>query len=511
MENGKKIESDSKSYLIKSSLTFTTTNITLFILGFFSIWISGNYISSYDMGIISILTIFYSMAELITLSLNVGVQRYLSVNLGKNDTDKAQNIINLAFLFLIFFIMGTNSIIPIIMIFVLNYIQIQLDFTIFMIIISACNFYQLYIYFNTLAISYKQYNKVAIVTFIATSIGILSSLFFIIQGYSIGGFIIRYVISNLVGFILLVIIMAKLKLSFHIKSKEFYDLKKIFNFSFPHFINTLFINVIFYFFVKLMIANILGLNVLGYYEFSFTIINIFNTIMLGFNNIILIHLSHEYGERKIEGIKDNLRWITRIMSFILIPLLYITLIFGYSFLFYIVPKYLSSIFFLNGLVISTVMPLLYYSFTGLLFALGKNWKILIANFVSYAGLVFAYFFLPYLGVFGVIIADYVCRILYIITLLIFSEKYVKVKEYAFIPIKFILKTIPILIICMLFSLIFPQIYLIPINLAIFSGLFLIWARYGRLISEWEIDKGFSFLPETLIKIIKKIFIIESKS
>ncbi|NHI94806.1 MAG: lipopolysaccharide biosynthesis protein [Candidatus Lokiarchaeota archaeon] len=500
--------SNEKGFIIKSTLTFSLTNIILFAIGLCSLWVSGTFISSYDMGIISILTIFYSMAELMTLSLNVGVQRYLSFHLGENDKEKAQSIINLAFLFLIFYLIGSNTIIPIVMILVLNILSISVDFFIILVILSAVNFYQLFTYFNSLLSTYKQYNKVAIISFISSITGILISLFFIIQGFSIIGFIIRYVISNLVGFVLFVSIMHKLKLSFYIKSKKFYELKKIFNFSFPHFINVFFINMILYFFVKTMIASFLGLNTLGYYEFSYNIFNIFNTIMLGFNNIILIHLTHEYGERGIDGIKANLSWITRVISFIVFPLLYFILIFSYPFLFFIIPKYLPSVMFLNWLVISGVIPLIYYAFTGVLFALGKNWQILISNTISYMGLTILYVFLPYLGVIGVIIGDYTLRISYTIIILLFCTKYVEIREHVIIPIKFFVKTLPIAIIGTIFSLIFPQIYFIPFNILIFLGLFIVIVRYGKLISVWEIDKGFSFLPEKLLKIIKKIFIKE---
>ena len=107
---------------------------------------------------------------------------------------------------------------------------------------------------------------------------------------------------------------------------------------------------------------------------------------------------------------------------------------------------------------------------------------------------------------GVIVGDFLIRILYVMVIFLFCAKYMKIREFVLIPLVFIGKTIPILIIGYLLSLLFPQIYFIPINLLIFLGLFVIWIRYGSLISAWEIDNGFSFLPNKMLKIIKKILI-----
>jgi len=502
-ENG---ESEDKGYLIKSSLTFSVVNIVLFIVGIFSIWVSGNFISAYDMGIISIFSVFYSMAELMTLSLNVGIQRYLSMHIGEQNDEKAQSIVNLAFILLLFYLLGTNIFIPIIMIFAIGFLSIPIDFIVIMIVIAACNCYQLFYYFNNLLSVYKHYNKVAIISFIASLSGTLASLFLIIQGFSVSGFMIRFVVSNLVGFVILFVILVKLKLSFRKKSNAYYDFKKILNFSLPHFLNVLFVTMIFYFFLKLTIAGVLGLEILGYYEFSFTIINLFSSVMLGFNNIILIHLSHEYGKRGIDGIEDNLNWVTRFSTFLIIPILYLTLIFGYSALLYFLPRYLPSVVFLNTLVISGVMPLIYYSFTAFLFAYGKNWEILVANGVSISSLFIVYIFLPYLGITGIIIGDYIVRLLYLGIIFAFCAKYIEIKRFVIIPVTFVLKTIPILIIGLLLGFFFPQIYFIPVNLLIFMSLTIIWVRYGKLISAWEIDKGFSFLPPKIIKLVKKILI-----
>ncbi|MHA1894988.1 MAG: hypothetical protein ACTSX4_10835, partial [Candidatus Helarchaeota archaeon] len=417
-----------------------------------------------------------------------------------------QQVINLAFMLLIFYLLTTNLFMPIIMILTLNFLSISFDLVTILIILSACNFYQLFSYFNNLLSAYRHYNKIAIISLIGSISGTLISILFIVQGFSIDGFMIRYVISNLVGFILLFIIMSKFKLSFRKKSKENYDFKKILNFSLPHFFNVLFVTLIFYLFVKMAIARVLGLEILGYYEFSFTIVNIFNSMMIGFNSIILIHLSHEYGKNGIEGIRKNLNWITRFSTFILIPLLYFTLIFGYSALFYFLPRYVPSIVFVNWLITSGIIPLIYYSFTAFLFAHGKNWQILIANGISFSSIFVIYIFLPLLGVIGVIVGDFLIRILYVMVIFLFCAKYMKIREFVLIPLVFIGKTIPILIIGYLLSLLFPQIYFIPINLLIFLGLFVIWIRYGSLISAWEIDNGFSFLPNKMLKIIKKILI-----
>ena len=506
MESQKIQDSSGKSYIIKSSLTFSATNIILFVVGILSIWVTGTYISSYNMGVISLLSVFYSMSDLMMLGLGVGINRYMSVHIGEGNYEDAQNIVNLAFILLGFYLIATNIIIPIIMFSVLNFFQITYDFYLILFMIISVNFYQLYWYFVMLLTAYKQYNKVAIVSFIATLAGILLSLFLIVQGYNVNGFITRWLITNLVGFILFFAITVKLKLSYRKKGKTLYSLKKIFNFSLPYFLISLLLNLISYLFVKTAIGIVLGLDTLGYYEFSFTLINIFSSIMLGFNSISLTHLSHEYGRGGIEAIEANIHWMLKISTFIIVPLLYFILIFGYPALLYFVPRYIPSVVFLNALVISNIIPLIYYSYLGVLFALGKNWRLLFANVIAYSGLFVFYFFLPYIGITAIIIGDYCLRVFYIVGILIFASKYVDVKKHYLAPIKFIIKTLPILVIGLLIGFFFPQIYVIPINAVLFVGLFVLWVRFGNLISAWEIDKGFSFLPERVRKFVKIIFI-----
>ena len=78
--------------------------------------VSGNFINSQEMGVISIFTMFYTLASLISLNLPDGIMRYLSLYIGENNQEKIQKVINLAFIIYISFIGLLNVIIPITMI-----------------------------------------------------------------------------------------------------------------------------------------------------------------------------------------------------------------------------------------------------------------------------------------------------------------------------------------------------------------------------------------------------------
>ncbi|MHA1797324.1 MAG: lipopolysaccharide biosynthesis protein [Candidatus Helarchaeota archaeon] len=507
MENKEKNGLNKKSYLIKSSLTLSITQIVLTIIGFFSIWVSGNFINSFEMGIISIFTMFYTLTNLISLNLPDGIMRYLSLYIGENNQEKIQKVINLAFIVYISFIILLNIIIPILMITILNYLSISYSFLQFFIIILAVNFLHLFSYLKIMATAFKHYNKIAIISFVCNSSGTIFSIFFIILGYPVTGFTTRWVLINFIGLIILLIVIIKYRIPFMIKTeKGFYSFREILTFSLPSFVNSFIQTIILTFFVKLSISFYFGMDILGYYEFGLKFISIFISLMIGFNQIIMIHFTHEYGERGMDGIKENLTWTLRVTSFILIFLTYFTLIFGYSLFSCFLPIFIPSLFFLYGILIFQVTSLIYYPFTNLLFAIGKNWQIFSAYLVGYSGLFTVFLFLPYFNIMGIVIGFAVYHLLYLITLLSISKRYLKIKVYILIPIKFFLITSPILIIGALLNLFLNLFYFIPINFGIIFLSFMLTIRFGKLITESDIDRGFTFLPNSIRKLIKKLFI-----
>ena len=504
-------DKDQKSYLIKSSLVFSISQIFVFLIGIVSIWVSGNYINSYSMGIISIFSTFYTMASLITLNLPDGLVRYLSLFLGEKNEQKVQEVINLNYVLFFVTLIATVIIIPIIIVTVSNFLNIQFDYTQLSILIMSVILFQCYSFLRIILTSFKHYNKIAIISLISNSAGMVISIIMMILGFDVTGFIIRWLILNLTGVAIIAILIIKLKLPFRKKTKKLFSIVKILNFSLPSFINTVFLIIILNFYVKVTIGAIFGLDVLGYYEFALKIIAIVTGIMLGFSQITQIHYSHEFGKGGKEKIKENLNWSLRLTTFILIPLIFFMIIFGYPIFLYFLPKYIPSIPYLYGILVFNILPYIYVPFISFLYAYGKNWYISLAYIIGYSPLIFIFlFFLPQLGIFGIILGSDIFYFVFTILILVFSNKFISIKNLVLIPVKFTLISSPILITGLLLVTFLNQIYFIPFILFIFLVGFLLLIRYGNLINENDIDRGFSFLPEKIINLIKKIFLKKQK-
>ncbi|NHI92303.1 MAG: hypothetical protein EAX96_07350 [Candidatus Lokiarchaeota archaeon] len=495
-----------KSYIIQSSLWYFVTQIILVLLGLFSVWVSGNFINSYDMGLISILTLFYSIGSTLSLYLPNGIIRYLSLYVGKDDKVKIQELVNLSFVIYLFIILITSILIPILIFFTLNFMKMSIELIIFLILIFSVNLLHIFTYLKIFVNSFKHYLAMTIVSFISTSLGTLISIFIIIGGFSIIGFISRWIFINLIGIIVLIIVCIKFKLPLLIKSLKLFSFKEILKFAYPSFLSGISSIIILNFFVKLSLGGVFGLDQLGYYEFGLKILNIFMSLMTGFIQIIYIHFTSEYGTKGIIAIKENLTWSLRFNSFFLLFLLYATLIFSYPLFSIFLPLYIPSLLYVNGILIFQVINMIFNPFACTLFALGKNLRINIADIIGQVGLLCIFLFLPFLNIYGIIIGYATYQTLNFIIILLFTRKYVNIKPYMMIPLKIFLKTFPLLVIGLLLFIFLNQIYFIPINFFIIILLSILWIRYGKLIREKDIDLGLSFLPEKIRVIIKKVIL-----